>query len=285
MRLAGADVAHAEALLELAGALALSCDDAGNDPVLEPPAGEAPLWPNVIVRALFPAHVDLAALASVLADACGGHVIAMEPLDDERWQAAARRAPTQRRIGARLWLSDARASSAAQAGEAEVRLAMGLAFGTGDHPTTALCLEWLEAHVRAETRLLDYGCGSGVLALAALALGAAAAWAVDNDSQALTATADNARLNGVAERLWLGPPEALPKIAADVVVANILAGPLVALAPTLSACAAPGAALVLAGILDSQREDVMRAYAPFCAEFELAERDGWARITARRRAG
>ena len=111
---------------------------------------------------------------------------------------------------------------------------MGLAFGTGEHPTTALCLDWLERHVASGMTVLDYGCGSGILALAALALGARFAYAVDNDPQALTATSANAALNGAAERLFVGAPEALPAVAVDVLAANILAGPLVELAPTFA---------------------------------------------------
>jgi ribosomal protein L11 methyltransferase len=284
VRLPKAAVPRAEALLELAGAAALSFDDGGDDPVLEPAPGATPLWPTVVVRALFRADTDLAPLEPLLADSCGVTSFAIEPLAPEQWQAAARRAPTQRRIGTRLWLSDANAPPTQDA-TASVRLHMGLAFGTGEHPTTALCLEWLEARLDHGARVLDYGCGCGVLAIAALALGASAAWAVDHDAQALTATADNALLNGVAGRLWIGLPAALPTVTVDVVVANILARPLVELAPALSACTAPGGAVVLAGVLDTQRADVVRAYERSFDELEFAEREGWVRIAGRRRPG
>lgn len=285
LQLEAPDVARAAALLELAGATTLAFAAAGDDAVLEPPPGTAPLWPMVRVSALFPASADLAPLARLLADSCNATLLSVEPLDDAAGQAAGMRAPAPRRIGSRLWLSDAHAAPPVQPGETHVRLAMGLAFGTGEHPTTALCLEWIEALVRPGTRVLDFGCGSGVLAIAALALGASAAWAVDDDEQALTATADNARLNGVADRLWLGAPEQLPKIAADAIVANILAKPLVSLAPVLSERAARGAALALSGILGPQRAEVEHAYAPAWTDFEAVERDGWLRIAARRRGG
>jgi ribosomal protein L11 methyltransferase len=261
----------------------LSFDDAADDPVLEPPPGQTPLWPTVVLRALFPIDVDLQPLTHVLAESCGAVAIRVETLDDARWQGAMRRAPAARRIGSRLWLGPADERVHANAGETHVRLHMGLAFGTGEHSTTALCLEWLEANLRADARVLDYGCGSGVLAIAALALGARGAWAVDNDPQALTATADNARLNGVAERLWLGPPEALAPVTADIVVANILAGPLVSLAAQLCGHAAPGGSVILSGVLAQQSTQVTAAYRPYCDHFAIERRGDWVRISADRR--
>jgi ribosomal protein L11 methyltransferase len=165
-----------------------------------------------------------------------------------------------------------------------VRINMGLAFGTGEHPTTALCLDWLERHVESGSTVLDYGCGSGILALAALALGARFAYAVDNDPQALTATKANAALNGAAERLFVGLPASLPAVAVDVLVANILAGPLVELAPRFAERAAPGATLVLSGILETQAARVAAAYAPYLASVEQTAREGWVLLVGRRKA-
>jgi len=159
---------------------------------------------------------------------------------------------------------------------------MGLAFGTGEHPTTALCLEWLDENVRPGVRVLDYGCGSGILAIAALALGADQAWAVDNDPQALAATLANGELNGVSHRLMVGPPGVVPPLGVDVIVANILAGPLELLAPTFIGCLAAHGAVVLSGILQHQRARVQTAYAPYFENFASIERDGWVRIEARR---
>jgi ribosomal protein L11 methyltransferase len=281
MELRATHTAKAEALLTLAGASSISLGDAGDDPVLEPPPGAAPLWPAVVVRALFPIQTKLAPLAALLRDACCAREITIEAVDDEQWQAALRRVPPSRQIG-RLRLAAAADDSLVPLSSPHVRLHMGLAFGTGEHPTTALCLAWLEGRLPEGTRVLDYGCGSGILALAALALGASYAWAVDSDPQALQATSDNAALNAVSERIWIGSPGALPAVAADIVVANILASTLESLAPKLSGHT--GGTLVLSGILAEQSERVKRAYAPFCESFATTERDGWVCIEARRRA-
>jgi ribosomal protein L11 methyltransferase len=196
----------------------------------------------------------------------------------EDWRRNWRQRVDARRFGARLTLVPAEETAP---DAAALRLHMGLAFGTGEHPTTALCLEWLDRNVGTGSRVLDYGCGSGVLALAALKLGAHFAYAVDNDPQALAATNDNARLNGLGS-LWIGPPESLPAVEVDLIVANILAGPLEHLAPAFAARARPGCVLALSGILEAQAEQVEHAYAPFFEGFEYEIRDGWARLTARR---
>jgi ribosomal protein L11 methyltransferase len=280
VELHAAQAAKAEALLKLAGASAISLDDAEDSPVLEPPPGAAPLWPVLVMRALFPIGAHLAPLAAVLKEACGAREITIEALDDTRWQAALRRVTPARQIG-RLRLASAADDSGIDATSPRVRLHMGLAFGTGEHATTSLCLEWLEARLVEGARVLDYGCGSGILALASLALGASYAWAVDIDEQALQATRDNAALNTVTDRIWIGAPHELPAVAADVVVANILAGTLESLASVL--CGYAARTLVLSGILSEQRELVQRAYAPFCESFAASERDGWVCIEAHRR--
>jgi ribosomal protein L11 methyltransferase len=159
---------------------------------------------------------------------------------------------------------------------------MGLAFGTGRHPTTRLCLEWLAARPLNGRRVLDYGCGSGVLALAALVLGAESALAVDVEPQALQATRDNARLNGLETRIWLGAPHELAPIQADIVLANIIARSLEALAPELSTRVVPGGRLVLSGLLETQVDAVRDAYAPAFRDFAVATAAGWALLEATR---
>jgi ribosomal protein L11 methyltransferase len=183
LRVAAADAPTAEALLELAGANSLSLVDAADDPILEPAPAETPLWPDVEIRALFPASTDLARVRALLERSCASsHGFVTGSLDDEEWRAAAQRSIPARAIGKRLWLSPAD-DEGVPAGFVGVKLHMGLAFGTGEHPTTALCLEWLDAALEPGATVLDYGCGSGVLAIAALALGADHAWAIDNDSR------------------------------------------------------------------------------------------------------
>jgi ribosomal protein L11 methyltransferase len=269
-----AEAERAEALLTLAGALALAFDDAGDDPVLEPPPGSTPLWPTVNIRALFPATLDLLPLSLVLQSSLRLRApIAVQALGDDWRNAPKEIAP--RPVGQRLWVAPAGSATPTPAGRVGIRLNMGLAFGTGAHPTTALCLEWLDANVVPGATLLDYGCGSGVLAVAALALGARRAWAVDNDRQALAATADNARLNGVEDKLWVGPPEALPSLGVDLAVANILAGPLERLAPALAAALIPQGRIALSGILNAQRDRILVAYEPYFLSLASAEREGW----------
>lgn len=285
VRVAAADVAHAEALLELAGAASLSLGDAGDDPILEPAPNETPIWPGVEIRALFPLSTDLEAVRALLERSCGSaHAFATGSLDDDEWRAAARRGIPARIFGKRLWLAPADDPNV-PAGLVGVRLHMGLAFGTGEHPTTALCLEWLDAALEPGATVLDYGCGSGVLAIAALALGARRAWAIDNDEQALIATRDNARLNGCEARIAVGAPESPPEQQVDVVLANILAGPLVSLAPELARVVAPGGSIVLSGILSRQAPMVAAAYESWFERISTHERDGWTRIDARRRSG
>ena len=282
LQLDAAAVPTAEALLELAGAESIALADAGDDPVLEPLPEMTPLWPHVTLCAVFAADAELASVGELLQSACAARNVKVTVLRDADWQAAIRQVFRARAFGRRIWLAPAD-DAAVPGGRVGIRLHMGLAFGTGEHPTTALCLDWLDTHVRAGATVLDYGCGSGVLAISALALGASHAWATDNDPQALAATRSNAELNGSAERITITAPEALPAVTVDIVAANILAGPLIALAPRLAAHVRPGGALVLAGILSTQAAEVAQAYAPYCTDFAQTTEQGWVRLAAIRR--
>jgi ribosomal protein L11 methyltransferase len=241
------------------------------------------LWPTVVLRASFTSDADLPALCDLLRTSCSALGFSVGTLEESAWQRGLRQTVEARSIGRRLWLGPA--NDAAPPERVAVRLHMGLAFGTGAHPTTALCLEWLDAHLCSGATVLDYGCGSGVLAIAALALGATRAWAVDNDPQALSATSANAALNRVSGRLLVAAPESLPDVAVDVLVANILAAPLIELAPALSARVVLGGSLVLSGVLDHQAPGVMAAFARGFGAFEVDSVQGWARLTARRNSG
>jgi ribosomal protein L11 methyltransferase len=283
LEIAAADVPQAEALLTLAGAETITLRDAADTPVFEPEPGTAPLWPRVTLHALFAVDANLAPLRELLAAVLPGAAVTVEALAESAWQPGLQQAVKARPIGARLWLAPADDPRAPE-DRITVRINMGLAFGTGEHPTTALCLDWLERHVTPGSTLLDYGCGSGILALTALALGATKAFAVDNDDQALTATRANAQLNGLATRLHVAAPDALPAVSVDVLAANILAGPLVELAPRFAALVRPGGWLVLSGILEPQAARVATAYTPYFGGLEQAARDGWVRLAARRDA-
>jgi ribosomal protein L11 methyltransferase len=277
------DVPRAEALLTLAGAEAISLRDAADDPIFEPEPRTTPLWPTVVLEALFPHGADLAPLQQLLAATFRDAAVSVETLDDSTWRARLAQAVQARPIGARLWLAPA--DDRESPGDRLVlRINMGLAFGTGEHPTTSLCLDWLERHVASGSTVLDYGCGSGILALAALVLGARYAYAIDNDPQAVVATKANAELNGLADKLFVGLPETLPAIRTDVLAANILAGPLVELAPKLAERTAPGGKLVLSGILATQAPRVAAAYAPYLSDVEQTARDGWVLLTGNRKA-
>jgi ribosomal protein L11 methyltransferase len=256
-----------EAALENAGALAVTLGDAGDDPQLEPPPGAMPLWEGVKVTALFADEPGAEAQVAAVAKALHPLAIAaplVERIEDRAWERVWLDDFRPTRFGRRLWVCPQDQPPGDPDGIV-VDLDPGLAFGTGHHPTTALCLEWLDGADLAGRTVLDFGCGSGILAIAALKLGAARAIAVDHDPQAIEATQANAAANGVSDRLAVGLPEDLAALSgglpADLVVANILAGPLVDLAPTLLGALRPGGALALSGVLADQVEAVRAAYA------------------------
>lgn len=280
-----ASVARAEALLESLGALSVALTDAGDQPLLEPGPGEEPLWRECRLQALFDMSLDVAALRRGLAGA-GWTAASVDFLDDDDWQNRWRQYAQSFRFGDRLHLVP---KDAEVPGEPVLRLDPGLAFGSGSHPTTRLCLEWLAGQDLAGARVLDYGCGSGVLALAALKLGASRALAIDHDPQALLATRENAAYNALAdERLDVGPPAALEDALFDVVLANILANPLIELAPRLTGALAPSGVLVLSGMLEDQAAGVVAGYPELSFEEPRMEADEqgarWICLIGRRRA-
>jgi ribosomal protein L11 methyltransferase len=244
------------------GAASVTLSDAGDNPVLEPAPGETPLWSHTRITGMFPGDADMDAFRKGLLGALG-----VAELPDHRIETG----------------SDVNEDEAVV-----VRLDPGLAFGTGTHPTTALCLEWLDGIDPTGKTLLDYGCGSGILAIAALRLGAASATAMDIDPQAVIATRQNAADNDVAENLLVcGSPGEIEGTF-DVVVANILAGPLVQFADFITPMLASRGMLALSGVLCEQADEVMAAYDPWI-EFEkpaFREHDGqtWSRLTGLRRS-
>jgi ribosomal protein L11 methyltransferase len=278
------ELPRAEEACRQLGAIAVSLSDAGDEPLLEPAPGATPLWRAVRLRALFEPAADPALLAATLAAVLGlaPESVAIEHLEDRAWEREWLKDFRPMRFGRRLWVCPA-GLRPDHAAAVVLELDPGLAFGTGTHPTTALCLEWLDAGIRGGERVLDYGCGSGILALAALKLGADNATAFDIDPQALHATRENAVRNALEERI--GIAESAADIAGrfDVVLANILSGPLVELAASLATRVAPDGALVLAGMLQGQSGEVAQAYRPWFDIGPAAEREGWALLAGRRR--
>jgi ribosomal protein L11 methyltransferase len=277
----------AEEILLAHGAQSVTQVDAADDPVLEPAPGEAPLWPRTRTIGLFDGSADfapaIAALRETLPDGEAA-IITSAQLEEQDWIRIWLRDWTPLRFGARLWVSPrAKVDEIRDPGAIVVALDPGLAFGTGTHPSTALCLQWLAGADLAGKRVLDYGCGSGLLGIAALRLGAGHVTAVDIDPQALIATRENAQVNGVAGALEACLAADFAPAPCDVVLANILAGPLVELAPRLCGVLAPGGVVVLAGLLDSHADEVARAYAAWCELAAPARLEGWTRLEARKR--
>ena len=271
------------------GAQSVTLTDGGNKPVLEPAPGETPLWSDTCITGLFSSDADLNALASDLAATFSltrlpGHHV--EALADREWEREWLKDFGPMRFGERLWICPG--DSAADDDDAVVvRLDPGLAFGTGTHPTTAMCLEWLDGLSHDGKTMLDYGCGSGVLAIAALKLGSTAVTAMDIDPQALTATEMNATSNGVAQDLGIAGSDGEIEGSFDIVVVNILAGPIVELAESITTRLSSGGKLALSGILSEQVDGVLAAYGPSVVFDQPAYRSQgdqvWARLSGKRR--
>ena len=262
------------------GAVAVTMEDNADQPVLEPGVGETPLWGQVRLTGLYPADTDmdqvLTAFPPQQLRQANQRVEILEDKDWEReWMQHYRPMP----FGKRLWVCPSWLQPP-DPGAINLLLDPGLAFGTGTHPTTALCLAQLDSMDLDGCDIVDYGCGSGILAVAALRLGAAFALAVDNDPQALVATRDNAGRNGIAAAsMEVVLPDAVDHHAwsgrASLVIANILAGPLMELADTLSAFLQPGGTLLLSGLLDNQAAALCEHYAKRINLQVAGEKDGW----------
>lgn len=279
------DPEQLEDALLAAGAASVTFSDAADQPIYEPDLGTTPLWSHTRITGLFDAETDmdgvLTTLEILLAGALPPHKT--EILEDRDWVRAWMDQFHPMRFGQRLWIVPS-GYAAPDPNAVNILLDPGLAFGTGTHPTTALCLEWLDGAELSAADVVDYGCGSGILAVAAARLGARHVWATDIDPQALLATLDNARKNHVAERIAAVVPGDLPALHADVMLANILAGPLVQLAPALAALTRTGGQLVLSGILAQQADEVRSAYQTWFEMAEPAERESWVRLEGRRKA-
>jgi len=281
-----------EEALDDVGALSVTLQDAeaetpDEQAIFEPGVGELPLWPTITLNALFEEDTDRRGLAEALGDLLPWlepEHIQFRDVADKDWERAWMDQFKPMPFGERLWIYPWNIEPPADKDIVVVRLDPGLAFGSGTHPTTALCLQWLDGLDLKGKTVTDFGCGSGILAIAALKLGAASAAGVDNDPQALTASADNAERNGVADRLALYLPEDFAAEAADVFIANILAGPLGELAPTFAAAAKPGAPFAISGILQGQEDELLARYATWFDHLRVDTLEDWVRISGTRKA-
>jgi ribosomal protein L11 methyltransferase len=280
-----------------AGALSITLEDAEDNPVLEPAPGTTPLWPSVRIKALFDIASDPLVIEALLQAQLPSALPALEfeRLDDRPWEREWLKDFRPMRFGERLWIcpDGQRPDDTAPSGSKPtthrsspavfIDLDPGLAFGTGTHPTTALCLTWLDGAELHGKTVIDYGCGSGILAIGALKLGAAAALAVDIDPQAILATKENAARNDVADRIEACTVPEMDARPADIVLANILAEPLMTLAATLATLVKPGGRIVLSGLLTEQATQVAAQYATWFHIAPVSVRDGWARIDGTRK--
>jgi ribosomal protein L11 methyltransferase len=304
--LAALDLESVEAALTEIGASSITLVDRGDEPVLEPLPGEVRLWSDTLVRALFhentvtesndaaeqpsaesrAAPLEAAHHLARLAAKFGPHITRSARVTrvvEREWERVWLAGWKSMRFGRRLWVCPSAAEPPDDPNAIILRLDPGLAFGTGSHPTTALCLQILDSLPLAGRTVIDYGCGSGILGLAALKLGAARVTAVDIDPQALLATRDNAIRNSLSENIDVQGVDA-PLVPAQCVVANILAGPLIDLAPTLTRACEPAGHLLLSGLLKTQAYAVKAAYASGFDKVQVVERDDWCCIFARRDA-
>jgi ribosomal protein L11 methyltransferase len=284
LRLRAREQPSVEAAMEAHGSLAITLLDAEDVPILEPGVGETPLWPELQLAALFPAETNRLDLLVSLDEHIDEHILRtakFAEVNDQDWTRVWMDSYQPMQFGKRLWIVPT-TFTAPYPNAVNIRLDPGLAFGTGTHPTTALCLQWLDGLDLSGKTILDFGCGSGILAIAALKLGASKAYCVDNDPQALQATHDNAHRNGVADRVVILSDKGAPAPACDVLVANILLPPLLSLKQLLANGAKPGAPAAFSGMLAGQDSELKPAYAGLFEDFKTEQSGDWIRVSARR---
>lgn len=265
-----------------AGAVSVTLQDNADEPILEPALGETPLWTETRLSALFDAEIDTASAMATVQSRFGNSLPdnRWEQLEDKDWEREWMLNYHPIRCGENLWICPSW-QEPPEPEAVNLMLDPGLAFGTGTHPTTFLCLQWIEQQNMDSKQLIDYGCGSGILGIASLLLGAKQVVGVDIDPQALLTTAENAKRNHLsADSMPVFLPGEHPPEPADIMLANILAGPLAELAPKLNALTKLGGRLCLSGILTTQAETVMAAYDEWFTFDPIAQQEEWVRLTA-----
>ena len=274
-----------EDMLLLCGAGAVSMLDGADQPVFEPIKGTTPLWQDTQVMGLFEADTDADALLDYLGNGWKATFAnapfpnyKLEILEDKDWERQWMDRFEPLKFGSRLWVCPSW-KPVPDPMAVNLMLDPGLAFGTGSHPTTALCLQWIAEQDWQGKTVIDYGCGSGILAIGAMLMGAERVLGVDNDTQALTATKDNAQRNGIAaQAIPVFLPKDTPQEAVDVMLANILAGPLIEMAAHLAELTKVRGLITLSGILEQQADAVVKAYSPWFDMHTVASKDEWVRI-------
>ncbi len=267
------------------GALSITLTDLADTPVLEPGVGETPIWPEVVVTGLFERPADVDDFKSIFCRAPGvesPHQLGFSPLDDRDWERAWLADFKPMKFGKDTWIVPGE-QWAPDPGATVIKLDPGLAFGSGTHPTTRLCMEWIDSQDFQDSSVIDFGCGSGVLGVAAALKGAAAVLSIDNDPQALVATRDNATRNRVETRLETAEITRLGENCADVILANILAGTLVKLAPILCSALKPGGLIVLSGILKEQAGEVSGEFTRWLEGIKQTTLEDWVLISGKHR--
>ncbi|WP_455208275.1 50S ribosomal protein L11 methyltransferase [Kaarinaea lacus] len=271
-------------ILSNAGAASITLQDAADQPLLEPGVGETPLWDQVIVTGLFDAATDVENLVATIKVSLEPDVLPpwrISSIEDKVWEREWMQYFQPMRFGARTWICPS-SQKPPDPDAINISLDPGLAFGTGTHPTTALCLEWLDQHILGGENVIDFGCGSGILGIGALKLGASRVWAIDNDPQALTASRDNALKNNVdSQMIIVAATQPLP-VEADILLANILANPLISLAGLFADKLKSGGTAVLSGLLTEQQSTVLEAYSSNFRLVSSAQYEDWIRLDLQR---
>jgi len=287
-----AQVDFTETLLSSLGAVSVTLDDAENQDLLEPLPGETPLWNKVIVTGIYAQEegedIDVTALETFIRTQLPTEPMRSEFLEDQVWERSWMDYYEPIQIGEKYWIVPEWIEPP-EADAVNIKLDPGLAFGTGNHASTFLCLQWLGKTDVKDKVVIDYGCGSGILGVAALLLGAKKVYATDIDPQAVLATKQNAELNGVLENLYVGLPAEFnaefKNQQADILVANILAGPLMSLAKEFSTLIKSEGEFALAGVIEEQVTDVSSIYSEFFDIVEVEKREEtWCRISGSRKA-
>jgi ribosomal protein L11 methyltransferase len=282
--LLGNETSQAEELLDSLEALSVTLLDGGDEVLLQPIPGSSPVWQQTLIRALFPLDSDPTTIHTYLKNKLNCQDFRSETLEDQDWERTWMDDFKAMHFGEQLWVCPSW-QIPPEPNAVNLMLDPGLAFGSGSHATTALCLEWLATNPPQELTVIDYGCGSGVLSLAALKLGANKVYAVDIDEHALQATLSNASKNNLPKsKLLISLPQQLIDTPADLLMANILCGPLLELAPHVAKLIKSGGSIILSGILEDQAELITNIYASWFDLLTLKERNGWVLVHGQKKA-